>query len=207
MVLVFLALIGISFAIPLHPEWQTFTANFTEVVDIQNNQQKTVTGLWAYDPANNLQRLERAEGQWDMICRGDYSTCVQYNSGGHRYIDYPARDQCCYCCSDEEGCGLLKDNWLANGTFIGQTTFDGKTSYEWDQKGFSDNFFYETTETDPKARTMLGIVTSGKSITFTSYQNTADQSMFALPSRCAMGVTCSWTTFCSEMRNTTTPSS
>ena len=109
-----------------------------------------------------------------MICRGDYSTCVQYNSGGHRYIDYPARDQCCYCCSDEEGCGLLKDNWLANGTFIGQTTFDGKTSYEWDQKGFSDNFFYETTETDPKARTMLGIVTSGKSITFTSYQNTAD---------------------------------
>ena len=145
MVLVFLALIGISFAIPLYPEWQTFTANFTETVDIPNNQQATVSGIYYYDPVKQLLRIDRSEGQWDNICRGDYSPCHQYVTHGNRFVHYPARDECCYCCSDENGCGMLKQNWLENSTFIGNTTFDGHDAYEWDQKGHSDNFFYETT--------------------------------------------------------------
>ena len=145
--------------------------------------------------------MDRSEGQWDLICRGDSTPCHQYISNGNRFVHYPARDQCCYCCSEADGCGMLKPNWLANATFIGTTTFNGSPAYEWDQKGGSDNFYYEFPFGDPSYRYPLGIKEPAETFTFTSYESTVDNSMLKLPSTCDISHTCSWLNMCEQARN------
>lgn len=48
--------------------------------------------------------------------------CSQYVTGGVRYLAWPALGDCCSCCTDAQGCGIVKPNWISadNGTYVGQ---------------------------------------------------------------------------------------
>ena len=40
---------------------------------------------------------------------------------GKRYLDFPTKKYCCYCCDSAHGCGIVKRDWLktANATYMG----------------------------------------------------------------------------------------
>lgn len=40
---------------------------------------------------------------------------------GKRFLDFPQKNFCCYCCDSSHGCGIVKPDWLrtANATFKG----------------------------------------------------------------------------------------
>ena len=52
--------------------------------------------------------------------------CSHYVTGGVRYLAWPALGDCCSCCTDAQGCGIVKPNWISadNGTYVGQKKVD-----------------------------------------------------------------------------------
>jgi hypothetical protein len=134
--IILLAFIGLSVAtvtdqIPARPEWPPqFTTKFTEVKVFPVAGDKVTNGTWYYDSVNNLQRLDRDDGYYDMLCGANGMTelmgqpCSQYNNAGALYIYYPNTDQCCYCCNDSEGCGLVKPTWMENAEYLGTLTVE-----------------------------------------------------------------------------------
>ena len=47
------------------------------------------------------------------------TSCTQLVINDKRYIIYPQKKQCCFCCDSQHGCGILKKNWLEGAKFIG----------------------------------------------------------------------------------------
>ena len=39
---------------------------------------------------------------------------------GKRYLDFPEKNYCCYCCDAAHGCGILKPDWISDATYEGQ---------------------------------------------------------------------------------------
>lgn len=48
------------------------------------------------------------------------STCSMYQVNGTRYISWPHQNFCCACCTEEDGCGMLKPTWVhdAGGEYL-----------------------------------------------------------------------------------------
>ena len=46
---------------------------------------------------------------------------------------------------------------MSDGTFIGTVEVSGVPTYKWDKVGAQDNFYFETTETDPLQRIPIEI--------------------------------------------------
>lgn len=38
---------------------------------------------------------------------------------GKRYLYFPEKNDCCYCCDAEHGCGVLKPDWAIDAQFVG----------------------------------------------------------------------------------------
>ena len=50
---------------------------------------------------------------------------------GKRYLDFPSKKYCCFCCDSSHGCGIVKKDWLvtANATYKGTEKLSDNEAY------------------------------------------------------------------------------
>ena len=169
----------------------------------------TTSGKMCYDWDLKQYAVYRDNGHWDRYCGFDWyhiwfaSPCTHYVKNATRYLHYPKENYCCTCCYAEDGCDVLKPNWLEGAEFIGEVTFEGQTAYKWDKAGLQSNFYYETAEFSPKDRIMLGIDQQPNDFQMfdsSTYTTNFDQGLLDLPDGCEGSSTCS-IGICTAVRN------
>ncbi|KNC50256.1 uncharacterized protein AMSG_06413 [Thecamonas trahens ATCC 50062] len=107
-------------------------------------------------------RQIHSAGQYDEICSsipGHEHTgerCEVIINTDYRYVYLPDSDICCQCCTSgaPQYCGVVKPDWAANGTYIGEVPIDTggpspTTCYQYDVQGHYVNHFYVTPELAP----------------------------------------------------------
>ena len=128
-----MTLAAFASATPEAPIWQpVFQQTFTETVKYPIKKLSSTTGTYFYDvsnPTDLMYRIDRANGVNDRYCGLTHhltaQPCRQYVKNGDRYLYYPNTEECCYCCSSPAGCGVLKPNWMSDGTFVGTAEVSG----------------------------------------------------------------------------------
>ncbi len=119
---------------PPPPVWQpVWQQTFTETVKYPLKKLETTTGTYYYDVSNPddlLYRIDRANGVHDRYCGLTHhnwkdQACNQYVKNGDRYLHYPETDECCYCCSANMGCGVIKPSWMSDSTYVGFADVNG----------------------------------------------------------------------------------
>ena len=103
------------------------------------------TGKIIIDADNNRELVTRINGKADRYCGTVYklsnTPCNHYILENKRFLDFPDKKYCCFCCDSTHGCGIVKSDWLvtANATFSGNQTLQGDTepSAKWTVKGNS----------------------------------------------------------------------
>ena len=130
-------------AAPVWPnQWQE---DFTETLSYSVIGSGTTTGSYYYDWTNQKYRVDRANGKWDRYCGSvevfTDTPCSHIVVDGNRYLWFPQKNYCCFCCNAAEGCGVLSPNWLSAATWVGTNTTNGYSVDVWDDKGLQDNFY------------------------------------------------------------------
>jgi hypothetical protein len=180
---------------------QSFTETFTYPV-IGSSQTK---GKFYYDWINKRYRVDRENGKYDRYCGTVYkltnTPCSHIVTEGDRYLYYPEKDYCCYCCSSDHGCGLLKPDWLQGAEFVDYVTEQDGTIYEkWDKKGLQHNYYMATA----KDRIMKQIdqqPNDTQDFDVNSFKNKiSDPAVFNLPSKCNKSQTCPIFSVCTALR-------
>lgn len=208
----FMTLVGIvtltSALQPADPVWpMQFAQTFNETTKILTTN--TMTGTMYYDAANNRERVDRDNGRWDRYCglnglkTFQNTPCTQYVVNGDRYIHYPEKNECCYCCSSEHGCGIVKNTWLTNATFLGVVEHNGVQAYKWDQKGLQHNYYFETIANSPADRVMVGLYQEPNDLQDFPANRTlqVSEDLFTLPSICKKSNSCSVFSTCTAARH------
>ena len=118
-----------------------YRISFDEAV-VENKTQYKVNGQMFYDPKNNRERVDRSNGRWDLFCGtvlpNQNTPCQQITVNNKRFIIYPNKQQCCFCCDSEHGCGILRPDWLADAEYKGtETLSDGFTFDKWSKPGIN----------------------------------------------------------------------
>lgn len=120
---------------------------------------------------------------------------------GKRFLDFPAKRYCCFCCDSTHGCGIVEPDWIgkSNGTYQGTEKLeDGKTYLKWEIKGLQSNFYYHANDTNKTPRRL--VQGSDDQMDFTDYYiGIKDPSVFRLPSYCTEK--CGLTTICAGLRD------
>ena len=209
-----MALVAFAAAAPEPPVWQpVFQQTFTETVKYPAKKLATTTGTYYYDvsnPTDKVYRIDRANGVHDRYCGLTHhltdQPCNQYVKNGDRYLHYPETNECCYCCSADHGCGVLTPNWMSDSDFVGTAEVSGVQTYQWNKVGSQDNFYFETTETDPLQRIPIEIdMGAGSTTEFIQYQDkatfttTVNPQVFVLPSTCSKSIACPSTSICARL--------
>ncbi len=90
---------------------------------IQNGSHYRVNGQLYYEASKNRERVDRANGRYSLFCGtvlpNVTTACTHLTVENKRYIIFPQRKQCCFCCDASHGCGILKRNWLEGATYLG----------------------------------------------------------------------------------------
>ncbi len=88
---------------------------------IKNGSKYEVNGQLFYDPLKNRQRVDRTNGRYDIFCGSVFpdvtTSCQHYTTNNKRFLVFPQKSQCCFCCSGEKGCGILKPDWLKDAVY------------------------------------------------------------------------------------------
>jgi hypothetical protein len=93
---------------PILPnKWET---DFLYVGDTVTN------GSMYYDFTNKMFRLDKVNGTLDLLCNGEKpgsdKECHHLIANGIRYLYWPGDNNCCSCCDDAHGCGMIEPNWM-----------------------------------------------------------------------------------------------
>ena len=203
------ACLALAFAAdqPADPVWPTkFTQDFDETNYLPIYGTTKTTGSYIYDEEAGAYRIDRANCHSDRYML-ETGKCTHIVNAGDRYL-IDAKGECCYCCSADHGCGILKHDWMAGAEFVGKVTYpegdaNGVDAFKWNQKGLQDNFYYETTEENPADRTMLDIYQTPDDQMFFHAESkllSADPELLALPSNCDKKKTCSFFSACTALR-------
>lgn len=105
----------------------------------------TTTGKIYLDAKSNKQFVSRANGHHDRYCGSVLkltdTPCNHivvdsnhYINLDKRFLDFPAKKYCCFCCDSTHGCGIVAPDWIqkSNGTYRGTEKLDdGKTYMKW----------------------------------------------------------------------------
>lgn len=164
--------------------------------------QKT-TGKIYYDWTNQRYRIDRANGHYDRYCLPIYpfsnTPCQHIVVAGRRYLNFPEKNYCCYCCSADHGCGILKPNWLSEAVFEDYVEENGAMLERWNKKGLQDNLYFQ----DAKSKIMKRIDQKPNDLQdydVSSYHSgISDPSVFDLPEGCE-NTTCPTLSICSTLR-------
>jgi hypothetical protein len=55
---------------------------------------------------------------------------------GKRYLYFPEKNDCCYCCDAAHGCGVLKPDWHSDAEFVEYvSSANGQQLEKWSKKG------------------------------------------------------------------------
>ena len=206
-----LALVALCcLADPKTPVWPVkFTQDFTETFNYPVVGKVTTTGTYYYNAETRRYRVHRENGRGDRYC-GINGTkilkdtpCDQYVVNGDRYIHYPKLNECCYCCSAEHGCGILRRDWLSGAKFLGEVEYKGYSAYKWDKAGLQSNYYFETVGENPEDRIMLDMdqtPNDDQSFDPLTWSLTFNDSLLELPSICKKSNTCSFASTCTAVR-------
>ena len=117
----------------------SFHINFDETVIAPNRTQYKVNGQTFYDPKSNRQRVDRVNGRYDLFCGSVLpnvtTPCQQITTDNKRWIVFPQKSQCCFCCDSAHGCGILKPDWLADAEYKGQEKLLDTLFDKWSKQG------------------------------------------------------------------------
>ena len=186
------------------PQWE---AQFTETFKYPIIGSSNTTGSFYYDWTNNRYRVDRENGKWDRYCGSVYkltsTPCSHIVSEGKRYLWFPEKDYCCFCCDAAHGCGLLKPNWVDSATFVEYTTAEnGATTQKWEIKGLQSNFYYASND---EAAVPYRIDQMPNDFQFfkpeTYKTQISDPSVFNLPSQCNAKTTCPLISVCTAAQS------
>lgn len=157
-----------------------------------------------YDAKNNRERIDRTNGRYNLFCGGILpnvtTSCTHLVVQNKRWIIFPQRKQCCFCCDSQHGCGILKRNWLEGAEYQGIDRIIDTNYNKWSKDGdFTYNHFWTTIDNNQIPRRLDE---GGEHITdylvHTFLNKTFDDSYFALPNYC--NDTCPMTTICGKLR-------
>ncbi len=87
-----------------------------------------------------------------MFCGGvlpNISTpCTHYTVQNKRYLAFPQKSQCCFCCDSAHGCGILKPDWLKDAKYLGEDTILDTKYDKWSIDGIGYNYQWVTQTAD-----------------------------------------------------------
>lgn len=132
----------------------------------------------------------------------DDTPCTHFVVDGLRYLAFPSLNYCCACCTAEDGCGIVKPDWLNNATFVGyNTTASSSVQYQvWSIKGLQENIYWQ--ENNTQAPYIIDQQPNDKMIfdVTTFKAGPIDPSVFALPSYCSKSQKCPLFSICTVAR-------
>ena len=190
------------------PVWPAqFEESFEETLKYPILGSHTTSGKFYYDWTNKRYRVDRDNGHYDRYCGSVYTfsntPCSHIVVEGDRYLYFPEKNYCCYCCSSDHGCGLLKPNWLDGAKFVDYVKEEGdETVFEkWNKPGLQDNF-YMARASDRVMRQMDQVPNDIQTFDMASYyEGIRDENVFNLPDKCSKKFTCPIYSVCSALRN------
>ena len=188
------------------PVWpNTFEQTFVETFSYPVLGSSTTTGKFFYDFPNRRYRIDRVNGKWDRYCGPVYpfsnTACSQIVVDGKRYLYYPEKNYCCYCCGSEYGCGILKPDWLSNASYLGVVVENGVEYQKHNVAGLQNNYYFSTND---NRRIMMRIIQEPNDIqefNVDSFSESIhDASVFTLPNGCDPKKTCPLISTCTAVR-------
>jgi hypothetical protein len=106
----------------------------------------TVSGQQFYDPLNNRERTDYINGRFDKFCGTiipEVTTpCQQIVAADKRWIVFPDKHYCCFCCDSAHGCGITAPNWLEGSEYAGEDMVGGQTFDKWTKSGSGSSYKY-----------------------------------------------------------------
>jgi len=188
------------------PVWpDQFEQEFTETLTYPLIGPSKTKGKFFYDWTNKRYRIDRENGKWDRYCGSVYkltdTPCTHIVVEGKRYLYFPQKNYCCYCCDSAHGCGVLKPNWLENAEYTGKQTDSNGINYDvWDKKGLQHNYYWATEDKkimakidqQPNDLQEYDVASFKDSIT--------DASIFNLPEKCNADSKCPFVSVCTALR-------
>jgi hypothetical protein len=204
-----LFLLSLTLAHPQYPRFpDTFTQTFTETFSYPFLGDHSTNGTYYYDWATQRFRLDRQNGRFDRYCGINglkmlqNTPCSHIVVNGDRYLYYPELNECCYCCSAEHGCGMLKPAWMEGAEYLGIEEFKVQKAHKWDKPGLQHNIVYESLEEEPIDRTLMAIYQAPTDMM--EFKNDrkmrVDYDMLELPSICQKNKSCNIVSVCTAIR-------
>lgn len=129
----------LAFSAPTPPIYNnSFHITFDETY-VVNSTHYRVNGQTFYDPINKRERVDRTNGRYNLFCGGVLpnvtTPCQNIVKGGKRFIVHPQRNQCCFCCDDAHGCGILAPDWLKDAQYKGTEKLIDTDFDKWSKDG------------------------------------------------------------------------
>lgn len=181
-----------------------FVAPFQESMDYYIHTFHT-KGVLYFDATSSSERVDREDGVADRYCgtarpfAGTF--CSHLIVDSKRYLLFPQKDHglgadsgydCCFCCSAEDGCGVLRRDFLSNATFVGYETLNGTRAQHWREEGLQENDYWQTD--DGQQRPLRLLQKPNDDMVFLGFSDAPiDPSVFELPKSCAEGRKCGGT--------------
>ena len=110
----------------------SYEVNFVETF-ISKRGNTSTSGKVFYEPNKNRERVDWANGRHNFFCGSVLpnvdTPCISVTVNNKRWQIFPQRSQCCMCCTAERGCGILRPDWMKDGTYQGEVAIDG-TNYD-----------------------------------------------------------------------------
>lgn len=82
-------------------------------------------GQYFYDSVRGASLVTRENGRHDRYCGSvkpfQDTSCNHLTVNGRRYLVFPEKKYCCYCCADRHGCGIMRRDWLKGAKYLGMT--------------------------------------------------------------------------------------
>ena len=188
------------------PVWpDKFEQTFNETFSYPLIGSSTTTGKFFYDWKNKRYRIDRVNGKWDRYCGPVYpfsnTACSQIVVEGKRYLYYPEKNYCCYCCDSSHGCGVLKPDWLATAAYLGTVDESGKTFQKYDMQGLQHNYYFSSYDDKRVMRRIVQEPNDIQEFDVESFVDTIrDENIFKLPSVCDPNKTCPTLSTCTAVR-------
>ena len=149
--------------------------------------------------------MDRTNGRYDLFCSSVLpnvtTPCTHTVVDNKRYLIYPVKRYCCYCCESAKGCGVLKQNWLEGAEYLGTENVKGVTYDKWMKEGGQKNYWWATTDSNQIPRRLQeGDSKVDDYQVFSFINKTFEDSVFAIPDYCSDN--CPLTSICGNFRET-----
>ena len=162
------------------------------------------SGTIYYNWPTKSYRIDRKNGKWDRYCGSVYkltnTPCSHIVVEGKRYLYFPEKHDCCMCCTNKGGCGVLKPNWLDGSIYQGETVdAESNKKYQiFNQKGLQDNLVYIDEQTGHMAR-INQTPDDDQVYDVSTFTDQVDPKMFELPTICDPKKKCPWLSICTAL--------